>query len=138
MLAQMRDRTGWRRALVVLSALALAMKILIPQGFMPGTSLAAPIVMCGGQGPMPMAMPMAGMAHEDSSNDGKAPHGGMDRHCDFASVGTPALAASLDGADDALTAMTIAPVALPAPTIAPGRGMAAPPPPSHAPPLFRA
>ena len=129
MLVQMRDRTVWRRALVALSMFALAMKILIPQGFMPGTSLADPIVMCGGQGPMPMAMPMAEKAHGEQSKSGKGPHGGMEHPCDFASLGAPALAATLDGAHAALTTVTTATVVIPALTFAPGRGMAAPPPP---------
>lgn len=130
MLASLRAGTGWR---LLLPLLALVLKILVPPGYMPGTSLAEPIVLCSGQDAM-AAMP--GMAMGD---DGHRQHHGAsdqdtDHPCAFAGLGAAALATPphqpivVPVRAEAQIAATILTA------VAPGRGMAAPPPPSHAPP----
>lgn len=124
-----------RRAFGVLAIIALSVKLLVPAGFMPGTSWARPIMLCSGQGPMPMAMAMDQTDHRSPS---KAPHDKADHDCAFAGIGAAALAPALDGPMLAAVIADRAPAADARRGIAPGRGMAAPPPPSHAPPLLRA
>lgn len=144
MLARRRGRTGWRRALVALAFLALALKAIVPSGFMPGTSLAAPIVLCPDQGPMP-AMAMGGAtggaagraAHGGHGAPG-APHDAADHPCAFAGLGLASLAEPFAAPVVALAPAAPATAARPAAATVPGRGLAAPPPPSHAPPASRA
>lgn len=124
----------WRRGVVGLALVALALRILIPAGFMPGTSLTQPIVLCPDQGPMPSMSAHHGH-HEDPAG---APHGKRDHPCAFAGLGAPPI---LSGPGALPPAPTVAPdTQTPPPphTAAPGRGMAAPPPPSHGPPFSRA
>lgn len=132
MLGRLRVWTGARCVLVVFALFALALKIAIPPGFMAGTSLAAPIVICPDQGPT-MRMEHGGHHAPD-----EAPPPNSEQPCPFAGLAavpvlpdlrSPILAASPIGSDPAIT---------PIYAVAPGRGMAAPPPPSHAPPVFRA
>ena len=131
MLGRLRGRTDARRAMLVLAFLAVALKIMFPPGFMPGSSLATPIVICTGQGP---AMTMEGGGHHRHHD---MPQQGSDHACPFAGHGatplTPDLGAPIAAAQPVAVALIDA-----YPTIAPGRGMAAPPPPSHAPPALRA
>lgn len=134
MLGRLRGRTGVRRALVLLAFLALALKTAIPPGFMPGSSLSAPIVICTGQAAV-MAMTTE---HGGRHHPSKTPQQGSDHPCAFAGLGATPLAPDVNP-----TAVVAAIAAIAAPTardprIAPGRGMAAPPPPSHAPPSIRA
>ena len=132
----MRERSGWRGTLVALSLFALTLRLLIPAGFMPGTSLSMPIVVCTGQGPMLMTMNIA-MEPDHRSDPGQAPSGGSGHPCDFASLGAPALFATPIEPSVASTVVAVAGLTTPRPQTAPGRGIAAPPPPSHAPPIFR-
>ena len=134
MLARLRGRSGWRHVLAALALLALALKILIPPGYMPGISLAQPIVLCSGGGPMPMMAADHG-SHRDPS---RAPHGDGDHPCAFTGLSGTALAADGDGPVVVRVLSRARPLAASAAAAAPGRGMAAPPPPSHAPPVFRA
>ena len=122
--------TALRQALAILAVLALALKLMVPAGYMPGSSWAAPIVLCPDQGAMPTATATHG--HHMPSH---APHGGPDHPCAFAGVGAATLAAPfeppfvapvVEPRDDDVAAATAS---------TPGRGLAAPPPPSHAPPL---
>jgi hypothetical protein len=127
-----------------LFAFALAVRLLVPAGYMPMAGKAG-LEICAGQnadlaamasmpgmGAMPlhaaMPMPMHGMDH------GKAMPGDHDHDCGFA--------AAVGGAADLpvliLPAM-LAPVALPVAFVAqgimrPGLGLAAPPPPKTGPP----
>lgn len=132
MLDRLRARTIARDALTLLAFLALSLTILFPPGYMPGSGLAQPMVLCSGQMPAGMAM-----AASDHHRPDKAPHGGADHPCPFAvSAATPLLP---DGplAGPAASPGAVPAFAAPTPMVAPGRGMAAPPPPSHAPPAFR-
>lgn len=126
-----------------LVAFALAVRFLVPAGYMPMAGKAG-LEICAGQNadlaamaPMPgmgtmhhAAMPMHGMDH------GKAMPGDHDHDCGFAA----AVGGSADLPSLILPAM-LAPVALPQLfipqlPIRPGLGLAAPPPPKTGPPPF--
>ena len=120
-----RPRSAFERVLLALAAIALLFRIVAPPGTMVAeTGHGAALVICTGHGPMSaMASP------------GKAPasknHG--DSSCEFAAHAAHALtAAPLELVGYA--AWT--PVARPQPIVlaTTGSGLAAPPPPSHAPP----
>ena len=125
-----------------LVALALAVRLLVPAGFMPMTGKAG-LEICAGQNAdmsamvsmpgmdmMQHAMPMQGTHHGD------AMPGDHDHDCGFA--------AAIGGAADLPTLVLpamLAPVALPAAfvgpmIVSPGLGLAAPPPPKTGPPLL--
>jgi len=123
---------------VLLAALSLLVRLIVPAGFMPMANAggAPTLVICTGQGPMVMPMPaamqMAGMADHQAPADHD---GDMANHgCFLAAVG---------GAVD--IAVPVAPLPLPfvvavAQTIQtfvarPGLGLAAPPPPKTGPPI---
>lgn len=142
-------RTRSRRWGLLALVLALAMRLLVPAGFMwaPATdgSGAPELILCFGTAPAPAAEPMsampgmAGMAHAATAHADH--HGGShkgdsagDHECAFA-----AFAGAIATAD--LAFATLAPLApaitLPAillADLAPGRGLAAPPPPQRGPP----
>jgi hypothetical protein len=155
-----RGAGGYRRAVIVIRqilarrhlttlilACALAVRVLVPAGFMIGhTASGAPaLVLCPGQNDLPPAMPgthhdMAHMMPDGSMMSGhdtgqKHQDPGTDRPCAFAAVGlavdmpipAPLLAPAPPPAFAALLSQT--------PSI-PGRGLAAPPPPSTGPPAF--
>ena len=118
----------WRSVSLALVVFALAIKVLVPPGFMVAAdSHAFPLVICTGHGPLIL----------DGHGDQKAPsHKTSDAPCAFAGSGTPPT--------PTVTATVAEPVAIsvdPAiggqsPDQTPGRGLAAPPPQSHAPPEF--
>lgn len=133
----------FRGLTVALIVCALAMRMLIPSGFMltPNANGALPtITICTGQGVMTMAMPV-GMdpaaatgqsSHDDGSqHEDKAP----DHPCAFASAGAAVdLAAVLHPVAPARAETSENPL-LPAYT-RPGLGLAAPPPPKTGPPIL--
>ena len=85
-----------------LVALALLMKVLVPTGYMLGTSAGSITVeLCSGYGPMKMAMPMPGMAHHQGD---KSDHGKAEQPCAFSGLSAPSLAA----ADPILLALALA------------------------------
>jgi len=124
---------------VLLAALALLVRLIVPAGFMPAASASGTptLVICTGQGqmamPMPTGMHMAGMEH------GKAP---ADHDGDMASHGC--FLAAVGGAID--IAAPLASIPLPFIVAAepvvhafvarPGLGLAAPPPPKTGPPAL--
>lgn len=132
MLGKLRSRTAARDALALLAFLALSLKILFPPGFMPGSSIAQPIVICSGQMPTGMVMDVGDQRRPD-----KAPHGGVDHLCPFAVNAATPIVPDVPLAQASAPYSAFLSFAPPAPTVAPGRGMAAPPPPSHAPPISR-
>lgn len=114
-----------------LALLALALKSLAPSGFMPGSSLAAAIVLCPHQGATPAIVHGRGHAPQ------KAPHDGAEHPCAFAGHGASLFATPMGGRDLKPAALAAAIVKVREYARAPGRGLAAPPPPSHAPPAVR-
>jgi hypothetical protein len=109
--------------------LLLAVQLAIPPGFMVARGADGPaLVICTGHGPI--------MTHaQESGLPGKAPHSKSSPACPFAGHGgaaplappvfipTTTSSAAVDGAHAIGVDLT------------PGRGLAAPPPPSQAPPL---
>jgi hypothetical protein len=124
-----------RRAGVAVLALAMMLRLLVPQGWMPDTQAGSwRLILCSGTGPMQMATPhvMPGMAHK------KAPdphHDTAGEHpCTFASL---ALALDLPAPLPLLVPAIIVPPIHDglASLVSVGRGLAAPPPPATGPPL---
>ncbi|WP_162875424.1 hypothetical protein [Sphingomonas crusticola] len=148
MTALRRHLTLHRWPAAWLVALALAVRLIVPAGFMPMAGHAA-LEICAGQTPdLPSAGPMAAMpgmaamdhaapAHAmDHGDHGKPMSGASDHDCGFAAAvgGAGALPTLI------LPAM-LAPVALPAAflrtlLVRPGHGLAAPPPPKTGPPIL--
>lgn len=126
-----RSAKGGRRWITAALALvALALNVLIPQGFMPaaGGGAGSPIVICTGHGPLVVA----------PEGPAKAPHPGGDAGhgsvCAFAGHAGPPLAPPMSAGPAVwLDAQGPAPV-LAVADLAPGRGLAAPPPPARGPP----
>lgn len=123
-----REHCGvWRDVALTLAAFALALQVFVPSGFMVSSQNGrGVIVICTGHGPLTVA-----------TDDGKTPapvKKTSDAPCAFAGHAAP------------YTAPLAAPVAGPAFVVAreiavrplesltPGRGLAAPPPPSRGPP----
>jgi hypothetical protein len=116
---------GGRGWFIALAALALIVQVLAPPGFMVAASPAGPaLVICTGHGPLVLS--------DQHHHPAKAPKG-SDAPCAFAGHG----AATAPPPPPVALPVAFAPVlqaAKPAFDLAPGRGLAAPPPPSHAPP----
>lgn len=91
-----------KRALAcALIALALAMKLFVPSGFMPTFADGRiEISICTGMGPMKMVMAIPGMDH---GKPGDSQHGKIEQPCAFAGLSTP----SLGSADPFLLALAI-------------------------------
>jgi hypothetical protein len=117
---------------MTLAAFALALRVMIPAGFMaaPTADAGLGLVLCTGHGPLTLP---AGDAPDPGKNTpaGKAGH---DTPCVFAGHGAGAPAPDLQP----VATVVLAPAADPAPAafeaLSPGRGLAAPPPPSRGPP----
>lgn len=121
-----------RDAFLVLATLAIALKIMLPAGFMPGATpvngLPFALVLCTADG---AKVVQPGEAHKTSDEPAGATH---DQPCPFAAQGAlvpPPTVASVG--ETLAVAYVEAPVPL-ARSIAPGRGLAAPPPPKTGPP----
>jgi hypothetical protein len=118
----------------LLALLLLATGLLIPRGIMPVRDAhgVLQVTLCTGYGPVKttIVIPMAPDGHDQD----KAP---ADKHataCPFAAQTGPLLTPSECRAPLPSLADAPAPAALASRQIVPGRGMAAPPPPSQAPP----
>ena len=116
----------------LLALLALAVGVLSPPGFMVAARGAGPaIVICTGHGPAFAPGGSGGLGGSDHGR-GKAAHDGA---CPFAGHGLAS--ATLPLATLAKVAFPPSPPALaPRAAVAPGRGLAAPPPPSQGPPVL--
>ncbi|HUO12451.1 MAG TPA: DUF2946 family protein [Caulobacteraceae bacterium] len=115
------------RAIAALAFLALVFAILVPPGFMPTSEASGPgfaIVICTGHGPLQL----------DPSSDHKAPPGKSKAGtaCPFAANVTPPVLPDIafGARPAAFGVVTLAAVS----HQAPGRGLAAPPPPATGPP----
>ena len=136
----------YRGFAVVLLVCALAMRMLIPSGFMiaPGAH-GATLVLCPGQGAMPVALPhdmtaMAMPGHDMAKPGNKDPG---DKHqekggnlpCAFSPVGATANRVSVAHPVPPTAATAAAPVLFRI-FVQPGLGLAAPPPPKTGPPTL--
>jgi len=140
----MRDllkTSRYRGLTVVLLVCALAMRMMIPSGFMIAPSAhGATLILCPDQGSVPVAMThkmgaMAMPGHDMGKHGGDHQGKGADHPCAFASAGAAAdlvsivhPAAPLIRADFASALFGV--------SAQPGLGLAAPPPPKTGPPIF--
>jgi hypothetical protein len=109
------------------AVLALVAQVIVPPGFMVARSGDAPtIVVCTGHGPW-MAMP------EEASRPGKARPSDQNHSCVFAGHGAIAPPPAVLAPAHAQMDYGVTPGA-PIRDLRPGRGLAAPPPPSRGPP----
>jgi hypothetical protein len=122
----------------LLLALALLTRLLIPAGWMPGANASGfRLELCSGFGPPPPAMLKAAEDVAKRLNGSK--HGGKDRANGDQACGFGALALGWEAISaPAIAAPGIAAAAWPFRTfsVAVGRGLAAPPPPSTGPPAI--
>ena len=119
----------WTGLGALLAVLALLINVVVPQGTMVASAAAGPaLVICTGHGPMALPGPDGAPAQK-----GKA--AGHDGTCAFAGHGLASAPPPLPPIARADFAPA-PPVRLAAADLAPGRGLAAPPPPSHAPPVL--
>jgi hypothetical protein len=114
-----------RLGLAVLALAAVALRVLIPSGFMVAQTRGGfPLVICTGHGPLDMSSAGDPLHGKKSSNDAPcafAGHAAASPPASFAvaaAVGLVYLAPAMDRRGD----------------LVPGRGLAAPPPPSQGPP----
>jgi hypothetical protein len=110
-----------------LAVLALLVQVLAPPGFMVARERGQPaIVICTGHGPV--------LSRDDlGGHPGKAPKSRPDAVCGFAGHGAGVTASALSAVSTSAPWSSPDPVASNA-DLAPGRGLAAPPPPAQAPP----
>ena len=125
----------WRRVFLVAALLAVALKVLVPAGFMvagPTDRSAFPLVICTGQGVVTEAHGVSSAHHQGES--GKSSH---DAPCLFAGHGAAAPAPDLFSTRPVEFVLH---ADVPAPAlrrdVAPGRGLAAPPLPARGPPAL--
>jgi hypothetical protein len=127
-------RTWTRGAFLALAILALALKVMVPAGFMtqaePKNGLPFALVLCTGQGPL-VVQPGDLLDHHDKAPAEKPAH---DTPCPFAGQGAavtpPSTLAVAKVEFVAYRPMAVARAVDPAP----GRGLAAPPLPARGPP----
>ena len=122
-------RAGWRGVFLTLALLALAMKVAAPPGFMfAPTSPGSPftLMICTGHGPL-----ILGTSH----HKGGASQSKSEAPCAFAGHAAPPTPAFGPEIAVAAYAHAIQPTAIRF-DLVPGRGLAAPPPPSQGPPTL--
>ena len=130
-------RGGLGRLALTLAFLALAMRALVPAGYMaaPAASGLPNLVICTGHGPLRLAVGPDGRAHlSEPGHKDQPSETTSDGHCAFAGAAAAVLIPPL-GVWDA--AVPIAPAEAPDSAAAdqrPGRGLPAPPPPATGPP----
>ena len=136
MLRRARQPLGaWRHVFLTLAALAIALKVLIPPGFMaaaPSNDLPFAIVLCTGQGAVTV---QAGQALPGHGEQDPAPAKGThDSPCAFSGHGLGAAPPMTreTGRAQFVAYQVLAPSAPPG--LAPGRGLAGPPLPARGPP----
>jgi len=129
-------RTGaWRHVWMTLAVLALAMKVMIPSGFMaaPTQTGGITLVICTGHGPLKIES--EGARQGGAGKRAPADKPGHDAPCVFAGHGAAAPAPEPVPTEVARLAPAPSSAApAPARDLTPGRGLAAPPPPSRGPP----
>jgi hypothetical protein len=120
---------AWRSVCLTLVTLALALKVLVPPGFMLAESAGPPsLVICTGHGPLKITDPSQPSHHAPASHKSDAP-------CSGAGNVTPVAPAAISAVGEPYAATVTATRGPRGVDLAPGRGLAAPPPPSQASPL---
>lgn len=130
---------GLRTIALALLACALALRLLIPAGWMPvHDAQGFHLTLCSGTGPEPLPAhaAMAGMAHHGTHrHDHQHDQGMPDHPCAFAGLGMVLAEPVLPAVAPIVATVEPAIVAIPA-AVAIGRGLAAPPPPPTGPPAL--
>lgn len=131
----LRNSRVSRSVCLTLAVLAVALKVLIPAGFMtaaPTNDLPFALVLCTGQGAMVVAPGDILPGQEEPANADKVAH---DAPCVFAGHGLGAPAPNLlDATRVEFVAYAVTSPPVPTVVLAPGRGLAAPPLPARGPP----
>lgn len=128
----------WRHVYLTLAALAVALKVMIPPGFMPGTpsnDLPFAIVLCTAQGAV--TVESGGALPGEHGGSGEAPtKSAHDSPCAFAGHGVGAPLPDLHEVGQAqfVTYQALFPSL--SPDLAPDRGLAGPPLPARGPPVL--
>lgn len=127
-----RASSPFRNLAAVLILLALALRVIIPSGFMPSSERGFALTICTGMDTQTVWMDKSGKLHKEDPSKGKSVE---HQPCAFAGA---AMAADFLAADFQIA---LAPVALAIPVFAKrevsvGAGLAAPPPPAIGPPSY--
>ena len=124
----LRSGSGLHRAWLFAAALALVVRLIIPAGFMVGPSKTFQLIVCTGHG--------AALVHTATPGPAKTPK--TENHsCVFSGAPLATEAASAS-APPVKMRWAAAPIPVLQLSLTPGRGLAAPPPPSQGPPAFQA
>jgi hypothetical protein len=127
-----RASSPFRNIAAALIVLALALRVIIPSGFMPSSERGFALTICTGMDTQTVWMDKSGKLHKEDPSKGKSVE---HQPCAFAGA---AMAADVLSAD---FQVAMAPVALAIPVFAKrevsvGNGLAAPPPPAIGPPSY--
>ncbi|WP_397598589.1 hypothetical protein [Sphingorhabdus sp.] len=127
-----RASSPFRNIAAALILLALALRVIIPSGFMPSSERGFALTICTGMDTQTVWMDKSGKLHKEDPSKGKSVE---HQPCAFAGA---AMAADVLSAD---FQVAMAPVALAIPVFAKrevsvGAGLAAPPPPAIGPPSY--
>lgn len=127
-----RASSPFRNIAAALILLALALRVIIPSGFMPSSERGFALTICTGMDTQTVWMDKSGKLHKEDPSKGKSVE---HQPCAFAGA---AMAADFLAADFQIA---MAPVALAIPVFAKreasvGAGLAAPPPPAIGPPSY--
>jgi hypothetical protein len=127
-----RTFSPFRKIAAALIVLALALRVIIPSGFMPSSERGFALTICTGMDTQTVWMDKSGKLHKEDPSKGKSVE---HQPCAFAGA---AMAADVLSAD---FQVAMAPVALAIPVFAKrevsvGAGLAAPPPPAIGPPSY--
>lgn len=129
-----------RPIFLMLAALAIALKVMFPPGFMaapPSNDLPFAIVLCTGQGPVTVGAGHALPEHVGHAGEKQAPsQSAQDSPCAFAGHGAAAAPPTLQGAERAQFVVYQVLAVVSPPSFAPGRGLAGPPLPARGPPVL--
>jgi hypothetical protein len=129
--AARQPTAGLRRVWLTLAALAILMKILVPPGFMAGGPTSFPLVLCTGEAAMAADAAMPPHGEQEHTPDKDVHHA----PCVFAGhgLGVP-LPSAIQAGGAEFVGFAARPRAFVA-DLAPGRGLAAPPPFPTGPPI---
>ncbi|WP_374572956.1 hypothetical protein [Phenylobacterium sp.] len=126
--------TTLTRAAVALAMLAVAVRVLVPAGYMPGRAGEAAIVLCTGQGLQTVYLEKDAKGGPVAPADSHSGKGDTHHPCAFASAAHIFSPHDLAPVVPSVWTADAPDLRVPA-VVAPGRGLAAPPPPATGPPL---
>jgi Protein of unknown function (DUF2946) len=121
------------KMMLALIALTLALRVIVPSGFMPttGSDGMIRISMCSGMGPQTAWLDKSGRIHKDTPAKGQHDP----QPCGFGALALGAVTPSVLAVEPPILPSDIA-VFPQSFAVAVGRGLAAPPPPSTGPPIL--